>query len=758
MHEPSYPLHLAAGDARNGIETPVTPSAAASSQLAGRKRSTASSDETQLLRPGDEGSELRKIRKVSRACDFCKSRKARCTGDQPCAKCVAKGRVCLYDAKYTRGRPPTPPPSDARSKFSSTGTVVAGEGLSELDSMSMACKPSTEVADDMDLSRQYPLPRSHESTAPSRASPELSMAEIQGQVFDPTSGLTFLHRALKRLSAQNKNGLKAMDRPVSENQPLMMAGDKPLPGGSHEGPFQLPDPAEGRKLLALYFDVCIATYRILHQPTVEGWLSTMEKNLQDRQPIWHNVGRAKAAIVLVALAIAKLHQEKSKGFLSAEEEAQALKASDELYTISTRLAEEETGFPKLESAQARIVHVLYLLTTSRFNRGWYTFGNALQLISALGLHRRANSKRRRISPTDYIHTQCGIRTFWTAYVLDNYLGVVFGRPRHFHDEDIDQDFPDRVNDEEMTVVGPGDVVENPEDCHVDALLFHAKIAQIIGSISREVYSLRDISKDERLAAATKLIRRVNEWHASLPLHLGSIRPSMLIPSYRRQATVLKLAHSHAIMHANRLFLLGNSSDASEKQVIECIGAAKTVLETVDRLADEGPLFHAFWWTHYLTFCALVVTYVWEIQQRRAKRPIGRQDRTRLLELAERCQTHLAQATASNSPSRRYAVILEEFRTAATYSSARPVIVTTDPQQTEAALQQQGQEDVTESSLALNNTRPSGPGQGFEGADVPMMDEGHLFDEWHTTDWLDLDSSAFWPHMDIDENILWPNLT
>jgi hypothetical protein len=171
---------------------------------------------------------------------------------------------------------------------------------------------------------------------------------------------------------------------------------------------------------------------------------------------------------------------------------------------------------------------------------------------------------------------------------------------------------------------------------------------------------------------------------------------MLIPSYRRQATVLKLAHSHAIMHANRLFLLGGSY---ENNVNDCIAAAKVVLETVDASAKEGPIFHAFWWTHYVTFNALVVVYVWETQRQNHQSP----DREKLLQLAQKCHTHLAEATATNSPSRRYAVILEEFRDAATRAHQSTGIL-----------------------------------------DAPTLVDPNFLDQWDTSDWLDLDSSVCLP--------------
>jgi hypothetical protein len=300
------------------------------------------------------------------------------------------------------------------------------------------------------------------------------MAEIQGQVFDPTSSLAFLHRASKRLATHGSSHGIDDSRSSAEIQLVYMAGDKPL-AIEIEGNQQqhtLPGQLEARDLLALYFDVCIATYRILHRPSTETWLSIMESNLREGIAVWHTVGRAKAAIIYAMLAIAKFHHEKAKGYPARD--CQALRLADVLFRFSMRLTDQETGFPKLESAQVRIVQVLYLLTTSRFNQSWYIFGNALQLISALGLQRRADWRRRQKSAADYIEKQCSLRTFWTAYVLDNYLGVVFGRPRHFHDDNINQDLPDRINDEDMSVDGPIGDLDDRRGCHTDALVFHAR--------------------------------------------------------------------------------------------------------------------------------------------------------------------------------------------------------------------------------------------------------------------------------------------
>ncbi|RFU77421.1 fungal specific transcription factor domain-containing [Trichoderma arundinaceum] len=673
-------------------------------ELAGQKRSAECAED--ILRDLPD-SALRKTRKVSRACDFCEVRH-------------------------------------------SLAEITVPEAVSFM--------PSSGVISHGNVPLNQPIQRPGGPAAPSRASPELGMAEIQGQVFDPTSGLAFLHRASRRLSAHG--GSQGIDdsRSLAENQLVYMAGDKPLAIESEgsEQQHTLPDPVEARALLTLYFDVCIATYRILHRPSTESWLSIMESNLQEGVAVWHAIGHAKAAIIYVMLAIAKFHQEKSKGYPARD--CQALRLGDVLFRFSMRLADQETGFPKLESAQVRIVQVLYLLTTSRFNQSWYIFGNALQLISALGLQRRADWRRRQKSATDYIEKQCSLRSFWTAYVLDNYLGVVFGRPRHFHDDNIDQELPDRINDEDMSAGGP---ISDPDDrrgCHTDALVFHARlgillirlrnrIAKIIGAISQEMYTAKHNSEVERIAAAKDLTQRVRDWHQSLPAHLGAVHPSILIPSYRRPALALGLAHSHAIMHANRLFLMRSPASVYVTQVSDCIKAAKDVLESVDSMARGSPIFHAFWWTHYVTFCALVVTYVWAIQQHRMSVTDDPSYRTRLMQLAENCHGHLARATASNSPSRRYAVILEGFRAAAVNNSipqhTRPHYITPNEQpgdQNPGTPVHSTEDGIGFGSMSQSNSTTEMP----------------TFLDWQLTDWLDLDSSAFWPSFNLDEVVLSPD--
>lgn len=76
-----------AGPAQSSVQPPAA--AAAAAAAANRRRS----------------------HKVSRACDYCKAKKLKCSGTIPCNVCTKKRLACIYDASYRRGRPPTPPPA-----------------------------------------------------------------------------------------------------------------------------------------------------------------------------------------------------------------------------------------------------------------------------------------------------------------------------------------------------------------------------------------------------------------------------------------------------------------------------------------------------------------------------------------------------------------------------------------------------------------------------------------------------------------------
>lgn len=243
--------------------------------------------------------------------------------------------------------------------------------------------------------------------------------------------------------------------------------------------------------------------------------------------------------------------------------------------------------------------------------------------------------------------------------------------------------------------------------------------------------------EERLAAAQGFLKQLQEWKLALPPHFGTVKPSSLIPIFSRQSMALKLAYCHAVMHTTRPFLLDHSdncSPAMRECVTQCISAAKLALEIVDAMFSErSVLFHALWWMPYVTFCALAVVYVWDIQQRSVESADS--DNALLFDLAERCQNHLAKTISVESASRRYSIIIEELRQEARLGpqhASRPFLTG----------------DCHGGSM-LSSDHESGTAldelgsmfEDHESATSSFMSSLNPLSQWQPADWLDLDSSV-----------------
>lgn len=287
-----------------------------------------------------------------------------------------------------------------------------------------------------------------------------------------------MHSAWRRLALQNRNALPDSYAAPARLQPLTCAGDHVFAAEvDDECVFLNSDFAT--LCFDFYFANCVVTYRLLHQPTCQEWLQSMVNCSQNGLPCHQDVGCAKAAAVCCMIAIAGLRQHNLSTQTSSPSSnigQSSVDLSERYFLHAMKLSQMETGYPQLESVQSRVLQLLYLLQTSRMNQAWYVFAGIIPMLFAIGMHRKttpqANTQRRQQMP-DYIISECRKRTFWVVYTIDTYISVVFGRPKFLHDEDINQDQPDSINDEDMTAEG-AETSEPWMDCHVESLKFHAR--------------------------------------------------------------------------------------------------------------------------------------------------------------------------------------------------------------------------------------------------------------------------------------------
>jgi hypothetical protein len=214
-----------------------------------------------------------------------------------------------------------------------------------------------------------------------------------------------------------------------------------------------------------------------------------------------------------------------------------------------------------------------------------------------------------------------------------------------------------------------------------------RLAGICAQSSAQLYPLQRITQEERLVQADRIAANLADWKAHLPLFIGLVPASSLIPKLQRQSITLRLAQAHAVVHANRPFLLSNFANTSKESELpsrivryihDCITAARSIVDILANFDGNGIPFNSWWFTQYVSFCAVAVIYIYTIQQHQkmistpaaSASAVGTSPRHTVnaqagekdyFEIAEQCQQRLAAAARDNSPGKRYAIVLEELR-------------------------------------------------------------------------------------------------
>ncbi|KAI0964730.1 fungal-specific transcription factor domain-containing protein [Xylaria arbuscula] len=477
-----------------------------------------------------------------------------------------------------------------------------------------------------------------------RVSPEPGERDGQGHLVGASSGLTFLLRLQRRLRR---------DPDTAPRTSVYTLGDAVLPIFD-ETTFTIPPRHEAESILKTYFELASPTYRYLHRPTVEGWM----RELYEDGNIAGGNFYSKYAVVLTMLA-------QGTSYIGFNSNGSGTETGVRCFLAAQQAISRETGPASLSTVQALLGACFCLLARSRLAHCWSLFGTTARLILALGLHRRKKKPEGDLYPsTGYIELECGKRTFWAAYTLDRYLSAILGRPCAFHDDDIDQETPDIVEDQNLK----SDFIIADDKRNMNTMLAplsHRMLSVILGETLRRLYGIKSLDKITQYATMSDLDAKVDDWKRDLPAFLNAdkVDSKLLVPLFQRQSNILGLASAHVRILIYRPCLfndydksLGTLPQATEENVKKCVNAAMDIVTVVDRMIEASQFYAASWFSHYQAFCAVVVLYTYTIR--------CKLDRTiweKYYKAAERCQGCVATVATVDSLAQRLWAIMEEFR-------------------------------------------------------------------------------------------------
>ncbi|KAH0365343.1 hypothetical protein KCU65_g6106, partial [Aureobasidium melanogenum] len=408
----------------------------------------------------------------------------------------------------------------------------------------------------------------------------------------------------------------------------------------------------------------------MHEPTIHRWLDQIYDKADVPIP-------AQACVLLIFASAAVFTINSDGDTIDASH--QGWQSSEMYFRKAEMLLSTENGPPRLESVQARFAAVQYLLSSSRPNKALFTFGTMVQLMQAVGMHRKT-VERSGSSALDSITVHMHRRLFWCAFTLDKYLSITMGRMPLLHIDDTNQALPMAVNDEDLSSEGVQQQTSKyGRDCLLHATVAHTEIGIILARASQEQNRLPSVTERSHVEAAIRRGLEVQDWQSRLPPILsGAIHPSSLIPCFRRQHSILTLARLHAIMFITRPLLLRDLSTSLPESEIQqyrdqlraCIRAARDVVDLINSSPRNRVLFPAFWFSQYIAFSAISIIHIYIIQLSRHRIPADlfgsalHEGNTMTVEslyqLAKVGQGHLAGAGLKSAPVWRYSPILESL--------------------------------------------------------------------------------------------------
>lgn len=137
------------------------------------------------------------------------------------------------------------------------------------------------------------------------------------------------------------------------------------------------------------------------------------------------------------------------------------------------------------SLQAIIFMIIFLQSSANLSTCYSYIGIALRSALRMGLHRNLGDS---FNP---IERETRKRVFWTIRKMDTYVSALLGFPKVLSDDDIDQDLPIEVDDENITKDG---IIPMPEGkiSIFAAFNAHTRLMAVLSKVIKYIYPTKRV--------------------------------------------------------------------------------------------------------------------------------------------------------------------------------------------------------------------------------------------------------------------------
>ncbi|KAJ6043333.1 hypothetical protein N7460_004688 [Penicillium canescens] len=398
-------------------------------------------------------------RHVRRACESCRQRKTKCTGDKSgCRNCREAGIICCYtDGKREKSKRQL---ASLSAKVQAYEDVISklsnrfGVSDEQLVNIALAAESAPDVALNPDASittggdQKFILWRSGSEPPPSRAS-SVSPLESGDQTEEDfnrdetaratgfigkSSEITWLQRLSKEvnneceawpatlLNTDDVNGLPSptlTPRPENPSDPWVVCSnyyvdDMDIPTADHGDAYAVPSREPATKLLNVYLTSVHPSFPIIG-------ISTFVSQFQVffSQPALKPGNKWLAILNMIFAIASKYGQLTYAEWLDEEDDHQMYFSRARALSLENQILHH----PDLQQLQVEGLTSFYLTGAGHINRAWKLSGIAIRGALALGLHLRNVG-----ASTSDTSKEIRYRVWWSLYTLEHLLTVMTGRP------------------------------------------------------------------------------------------------------------------------------------------------------------------------------------------------------------------------------------------------------------------------------------------------------------------------------------------
>ena len=183
----------------------------------------------------------------------------------------------------------------------------------------------------------------------------------------------------------------------------------------------------------------------------------------------------------------------------------------------------------LPSLQAVIFMIMFMQCSAKLATCYSYIGIALRSAIRMGLHRSVSTN---FNP---VERETRKRMFWTIRKMDIYVGAVLGLPTMLSNDDIDQECPQEVDDEFITVdqilpMPPGKV-----PC-IAATNAHTRLLKVLQKVVKYIYPIKGLEQASNQSNQSYVVsharireieRDLQAWMEALPM---ALKPGGEVPT------------------------------------------------------------------------------------------------------------------------------------------------------------------------------------------------------------------------------------